>query len=392
MPQTQIILDDTTWEELLELTHGAAAVCFQCGVCTATCPWGLVREETLSVRSYMRAAQLGLHKNGNEDLWLCTTCAQCEAYCPRGVEIADVFRGLRYLAWKRNQPHHGLSTLLWSVYWNNNPWEQPPSQRANWAKDLAAPQFDPEKHEILYYVGCTASYDSRAQKVARALVKIFQAAGVSFGILGEDEPCCGEEVLSVGHKLYFREMAEKATKTLRERGVTQLVTTDPHSYDAFKNHYNDAIQPLHYTQYLAHLIDQGRLTPRSPIPNSQSLITFHDPCYLSRHNAEIEAPRKVLSAIPGVELVEMPNIADDTLCCGGGGGRMWLETEAGERFSDLRVEEALSTGARILATACPYCIACLEDSVKAKGIEDLAVMDVAEIVAKNIVESALHER
>ncbi len=378
MPQNRTIVDDNTWEELIELTHGAAAVCFQCGVCTASCPWGLVKEETLSVRSYMRSAQLGLQKNGNDNLWLCTTCAQCEAYCPRDVNIADVFRGLRYLTWKQNQPHEGLPTLLWSVYWNNNPWEQPPSQRTQWAKNLNLPIFDSQQHDILYYVGCTASYDTRAQKVAHAVVALLNAAGVSFGTLGEDEPCSGEEVLSVGHKHYFREMAEDATKAFQEAGVTQLVTTDPHSYDAFKNHYQGAIKPKHYTQYFAELLEEGKLK------FSQSLdrpITFHDPCYLSRHNGEIEAPRKLLNAIPGVDLVEMPNIAEDTLCCGGGGGRMWLETEAGERFSDLRVEEALTTGAQILATSCPYCIACLEDSVKARVIKDLVVMDVAEIAA-----------
>ena len=381
MPQNRTIIDDNTWEELIELTNGAAAVCFQCGVCTASCPWGLVKEETLSVRSYMRAAQLGLQKNSNGNLWLCTTCAQCEAYCPRGVDIADVFRGLRSLAWKNNQPHEGLPSLLWSVYWNNNPWEQPPSQRTNWAKNLDLPTFDPEEHEILYYVGCTASYDTRAQKVAHAVVKLLNAAGVSFGTLGEDEPCSGEEVLSVGHKHYFREMADNATNTFQDGGVTRIVTTDPHSYDAFQNHYGDAIQPLHYTQYIAQLLEQDRLKFQSPISNLQSRVTFHDPCYLSRHNDEIKAPRKVLNAIPGVELVEMPNNAQDTLCCGGGGGRMWLETDPRERFSDLRVEEALSTGAQILATSCPYCIACLEDSVKAQGIKDLLVMDVAEIAA-----------
>jgi Fe-S oxidoreductase len=377
-----IVIDDDAWEELLVLTNGAAAVCYQCGVCTAVCPWGLVRHDTLSVRDYIRQAQLGLH-NGNNNLWLCTTCAQCEAYCPRGVEIAEVFRGLRYLAWKDNHPHEGLPTLLWSVFWNNNPWEQPPSQRAAWAKNLTLPSFDPKEHEILYYVGCTASYDTRAQKVAQSLTNLLQAAGVSFGTLGDDEPCSGEEVLSVGHKAYFQELAGKATRLFQERGVTKLVTTSPHSYDVFKNHYPDSIQPLHYTQYLAGLIDEGRLEFNKPLERT---IAFHDPCYLSRHNNEVEAPRKVLSAIPGVELVEMENNGADTLCCGGGGGRMWLETEAGERFSDIRIEEALDSGAALVATACPYCIACLEDSLKTKGIENLAIMDVAEIAAIAISE------
>ena len=151
-----IIIDDQLWEQLLKVTNGAAALCYQCGACTANCPWGLVKEETLSVRTYMRQAQLGL-QNGDRNLWLCTTCAKCEAYCPRGVNIADVFRGLRLLAWEKNQVEEGLPTLLWSVYWNNNPWEQPPSQRAMWAKNLDLPKFDPAEHEILYYVGCTTS-------------------------------------------------------------------------------------------------------------------------------------------------------------------------------------------------------------------------------------------
>jgi Fe-S oxidoreductase len=322
----------------------------------------------------------------NELLWLCTTCAQCEAYCPRGVKVTEVILGLRYMAWKRNQPLPGLPSLLWSVYWNNNPWDQPPSQRTQWARHLAIPTFDPGQHEILYYVGCAASYETRAQVVAESVVKVLRAAGVAFGTLGDQEPCSGEEVLSVGHQPYFREIAERTRTLFKARGVTQLVTSDPHSYDAFKNHskIDDFAVPQHYTQFLALLLDQGRLTFKSTETPKPVKITFHDPCYLARHNAETEAPRKVLGAIPGVTLVEMENHSSDTLCCGGGGGRMWIDTAAGERFSDLRVMEALETGADILATACPYCISCLEDSVKAKGIKGLVVRDVAEIAGEYV--------
>jgi len=385
MAETQYILNDQIWEQLLALTDGTAAICFQCGACTATCPWGLVREEILSVRGYMRQAQLGLH-NGNENLWLCTTCGQCQVDCPRDVNIPEVFRGLRYLSWEQNQPHGGLSTLLWSVYWNNNPWEQPPSQRNNWAKNLELPDFDAQHHEILYYVGCTASYETRAQKVAQALVKILRFAEVAFGTLGELEPCSGEEVLSLGHKPYFQEIAQKAATTFKERGVTRLVTTDPHSYDAFKNHYPDSIQPVHYSQYLAELIEDDRLHLKFNINDTPVKIAFHDPCYLARHNAEIEAPRRVLAAIPGVEIVELMNTGVDTLCCGGGGGRMWIDTPPGERFSNIRISEAVETGIDILVTACPYCIACLEDSVKGQRIGNLAVMDLAEVVAMALLQ------
>jgi Fe-S oxidoreductase len=375
-----LVIDDALWERLIELTGGEAASCYQCGTCTATCPWGLVRQEYLSVRTLMRQAQIGLF-DGNTDLWLCTTCAQCEAQCPRGVKISEVFRGLRTLAWERRQVEQGLPSLLWSVFWNQNPWSQPPSHRADWSKGIEIPVFDREQHEILLYVGCTSSYDWRAQKITRALVQVLNAAGVGFGYLGSAEPCCGEPVLSLGHKPYFQEIAEDTARLFREKGVSRLVAISPHCYDVFKNHYPlvcKDFHPVHYTQYLAELIEQGRLKFSQAL---QARITFQDPCYLGRHNGEYEAPRRVLAAIPGVELVEMPKARADGLCCGGGGGRLWLETAPGERFSDLRVQEAARTGAEMLATACPFCIVCLEDSAKVMKLEQLRILDVAEIAA-----------
>ncbi len=382
-----IIVDDDRWEELMALTDGAASACFQCGVCTAICPWGLVKAETVSVRTLMHQAQLGL-ANVNDGLWLCTSCAQCEAYCPRGVSIVEVVRGLRYLAWQRRNTPRGLPSVLWSVYWNNNPWSQPPSQRMLWAKNLDLPTYDATRHEILLYVGCTASYDQRVQRVARSVIRLLNAAGVRFGVLGDDEPCCGEAALNVGHKPYFQEIAQQTARVFRERGVTRLVTISPHCYDVFKNHYpqlNESLTPMHYTQYLATLVEDNRLRLTRPV---ELKVTYHDPCYLSRHNGEVEAPRRVLQAIPGVKLVEMKYTGPDTLCCGGGGGRMWLETAAGERFSDIRVKEALATEASVLATACPFCIVCLEDSVKSQKIQALAVMDIAELTAQALAGQA----
>jgi Fe-S oxidoreductase len=218
--------------------------------------------------------------------------------------------------------------------------------------------------------------------VARALVQVLRAAGVAFGFLGNDEPCCGEAALSVGHKPYFREIAQQTAQVFADKGVTRLMTISPHCYDVFKNHYpavgQDGILPQHYTQYLAQLIENGRLTFSSNLPTK---VTFHDPCYLARHHGETAVPRHILQAIPGVELVEMEHSGVNALCCGGGGGRMWLETEPGQRFADIRIRESLATGAEVLATACPFCMACLEDSLKAQRIQELAVMDVAEIAA-----------
>lgn len=382
-PQLEpVVLDDRLWQELIELTDGAAAPCYQCGVCTATCPWGTVREQALSVRKMMRNAQLGLFE-GNDDVWLCTGCRQCEAYCPRGVPIADVFRALRQLAWEHRQVLGGLPSVLWSVYWNNNPWDQPPSQRSQWSKDRELPSFDPDLHEYLLYVGCTASYDRRAQKVARAVVELLDAAGVSYGVLGDDEPCCGESVLSMGYRPYFDEVAGKASAVFEDRGVQKMVVISPHCFDVFVNQYDGLgkqVEIYHYTQLLAQLIEQGQLQFEA----AEGLTaTFHDPCLLGRGNGEYQAPRTVLSSIPAMDLVEMQHTQVDSLCCGGGGGRMWMETEPGQRFADLRVQEAVEAGASVVVTACPACIACLEDSVKSGGLK-LAVMDVAELAAAKL--------
>ncbi len=375
-------LDDQTWDQLMDLTHGVVAVCYQCGVCTASCPWGEIRDVGYAVHAFLHHAQLGL--TGDErDLWLCTTCGQCEALCPRGVKVTDIFRALRFLAWQQNRPHAGFNQLLWSVYWNNNPWEQPPSYRTRWAQNEQPPTFDPEKHEILLYIGCTPSYDTRAQKITLSLVRILQASGVEFGTLGKAEPCSGEEVRSVGHLAYFQDISSNSVDILAKSGTNHLVTIDPHSYDAFLNHYNfpNPIKIQHYTQFLADLLQAGRLQFTGEAGVSQHKITYHDPCYLSRHNQEIDAPRRVLEQIPGVELVEMPDSGDQTLCCGGGGGRMWIDTEPGQRFSDLRARQVAASGANILATACPYCISCLDDSLKAQGFQHIPVLDIAEIAA-----------
>ncbi len=376
-------IDDDLWEELMEITQGAIGPCYQCGVCTATCPWGAIRDEFFSVRILIRNAQVG-SLEGLEEIWSCTTCAQCEDTCPRGVPIAEVMRGLRYTLWKRRNLLEGLPSTVWSIFWNNNPWSQPPSNRAQWAQKIDLPLFDANQHEILLYVGCTPSYDRRAQQISYALVNCLKKAGITFGILGEDEPCCGESVLSLGHKPYFLELVTQATNIFQERGVGKVVTISPHCYDVFLNHYpnsNNGFAPLHYTQLLDSLIQEGQLTISQSFDHR---VSFHDPCFLGRWNNEYEAPRRILGEIPGLTLVEMERHGQEALCCGGGGGRMWMETPIGERFSDERVLEAQATGADKIATACPYCITCLEDSIKAQGLENLEVLDIAEILAQVI--------
>lgn len=382
MVQTQepILLDDEAWERVVRVTNGAAAPCYQCGVCTAICPWGLVKKEPVSVRKLIREAQLGT-PGWDEAIWLCTTCKLCEDRCPRGVPVGEVMLALRNLAWKdRREPRHYRS-LLWGEYWDGNPWGRPPSQRTKWAAGLELPEFSAADHELLYYVGCTASYDRRMQRLARAIVSLLRGAGVSFGTLGDSEPCCGDAVRSVGHREYAQEIAAKTAQVFQDAGVATVITTSPHCFDMFAEQYprySGSFRPLHYTQYLWELIEGGRLRLEQP---TNMRVTYHDPCYLGRHHQIYEEPRQILASIPGIELVEMEHNRGEALCCGAGGGRMWTETVAGERFSDIRAKEAGETGAEAIVTACSFCISCLEDSVKTIGLEGMRVLDVSEVAA-----------
>jgi Fe-S oxidoreductase len=376
-----IVLNDDAWERVIAATHGQAAACFQCGVCSATCPWGLVRPEPVIIRHLMRQAQLGA-PGWTEALWLCTTCGQCSAQCPRGVDISSVILALRGIAWGERQAPAGLPTLMWNLYWDGNPYGRPPSQRATWSEDLGLHEFTAED-EVLLYFGCTANYDQRIQKVARAVVQVLRAAGVRFGVLGEREPCCGDAARTAGHTGYADEIASNGSKLLRELGVGTVVAISPHCLDQFVHHFDMPadFRALHYTQYMGQLIADGRLRIEGELA---AKVTFHDPCYLGRRGGDFESPRSVLGSVPGVELVEMPRSRDEALCCGGGGGRMWLETPASERFAEMRVAEARATGAEIIGTACPHCVSCLEDSAGSS----MRVADVAEIVAWALAKTA----
>ncbi|MFN2158736.1 MAG: (Fe-S)-binding protein [Anaerolineales bacterium] len=397
------LIDEALWEKINERASGSANLCFQCGECTAVCPWGIVKEGSLKVRSILRGAQLGV-EDWDKEIWLCTNCIQCQSYCPRGVQIGDIFQALRSLSWENREVEPGLPSMLWSIYWNDNPWSQPPSERFNWARGANIPEFDCQEHEFLLYIGCTSAFDNRLQKVAQALARVLTAFGVSFGCLGVNEPCCGESIKSVGHNPYFRETAESTARIFTSAGVRKLMTLSPHCYDVFKNHYRTVLQEesfevFHYTQVLAELLENGKVSIPAgfidrALENNYSwidpdgvTITFQDPCYLGRRNNEFQAPRTLILGIPGINLIEMENHMQDGLCCGGGGGRMWLETPSGERFSDIRIKQALETGASILATACPFCLVCLEDSLNALGKKNLFVLDIAEIVDMAIGQS-----
>ncbi len=377
----EVTFDDLGWKKLFLATRGLFAPCFSCGVCTATCPWGFVGGGKVSIRELVRRVQLGLSPDADESIWLCTTCGACVANCPRGVDIPEGLLALRAQAWREGHVPRHLHGVLWALQWDSNPYRRPPSHRSNWAKGLQLKEFTSDD-EVLYYVGCTACYDRRLQKVARSLTLLLTASGVSFGTLGERERCCGDIVRALGHEAYLRRYVDEHAKLLADAGAKTVITTSPHCYDMFKRHYPDlagAFAPLHYTQYLSRLLDEGRLRLRREV---RLRVTYHDPCYLGRRNGIYEEPRKLLRTVPGLELVEMRENREQALCCGGGGGRMWMETKPEERFSNVRVRQAAETKADLLVTACPHCITCLEDSLKVMGISGLRVADVAEVLAQ----------
>ena len=363
----------------------AARVCYQCGTCTTVCPWNRVR--TFLVRRMINQAKFGVVPFESEDLWLCTTCGQCVQRCPRGVEIVDVMRAMRRIlvpdgVVPASIPNlRGFMTSIASV---GNPWGQEPEDRANWAQDLGVKAFD-EGTEVLYFPGCYPSYDPRLKKVAQATASILNQAGVDFGILGSREMCCGESVRKAGNEALFKRLARENIKTFVENGVKKILVSSPHCYHTFKNEYPEFMvnfEVIHISQYLFQLMGEGRLTPTKEF---EKRVAYHDPCYLGRHNGIYDEPREVLKSIPGLELRELAESRENGLCCGMGGGRIWMETPKSERFSDIRLEQAIEAGAEVLATACPYCITQFEDSrLTMEDSEAIQIMDITEILQEVI--------
>jgi Fe-S oxidoreductase len=359
----------------------ADKLCFQCGRCDTACPWNRVRN--FPIRKIINQAKLGLVPFESEDLWLCATCGNCVPRCPRGVEIIDVMRSMRRLlvpdgVVPASIPN--LRTVMTSIASVGNPWGQEPNERSTWANDLGVKEFD-ENTEWLYFPCCYPSYDPRLRKVSQATAHLLNSAGVNFGILGPRESCCGESVRKAGNEALFKRLARENSKTFIEAGVKKILVSSPHCFHTLKNDYPEFrvnFEVVHVAQYLFELIREGRLKSGREYAKR---VTYHDPCYLGRHNGIYEEPREILKSVSGLELIEMAESRENSLCCGMGGGRIWMETAKGERFSDLRLQQAIDVGAEVLATSCPYCISQFEDSRLAlKEGEVLEIKDITEIL------------
>jgi Fe-S oxidoreductase len=368
-------------DEIKEAGGEAFRFCFQCGLCDAVCPWNRVRQ--FSIRKIIREATYGLTEIDGEDIWRCTTCGRCPQRCPRGVKQIEVGVSLRRVASQYEvfpASVRSARTARASLISEGNPLQGDRKNRADWSKGLPVKPYT-ETMDLLYFVGCYLSYDPRMKKVAIATVDILNKAGIEFGILGSKENCCGESIRKTGSEEVFKSLARENIKTFIDNGVRKIVVSSPHCYHTFKNEYPEFMvnfEVTHISQYLMELVNSGRLELKKEY---RKKVTYHDPCYLGRHNDIYDPPRDMLRQIPGLELVEMVDSRKDSLCCGGGGGRIWMDTPKKERFSDLRLEQANAAGAQVLATACPYCITNFEESRLNLEYDDvLEIKDITEII------------
>lgn len=369
--------------------------CINCRFCFPSCPLfditaGNTRQGASGVtRSLYYAVKWNMtDKEALNELrdivYSCMTCKNCEIACKNlatATKLVDAIeKGRQLLIEEMIGPMPEQKRALESLEKYANPYGMPPSERKDWMKGLNAPTFSKES-EVLFYVGCTAPHDADAGKMARALVKLLQKAKVNFGII-EDETCCGNPSVKMGELLLFEDIRDKNLNQFKSLGVKHIVTLSPHCFDTFVNRYPEGAMPgvkvQHHTQFLADLIDQKKLTFSQKIERK---VAYQDPCYLGRHNEVYDAPRKVLQNIPGIKLVEFPKSRTDSVCCGGGGGRMWTDFESEvERIANLRVKEALEIGVEMIVTACPWCYINMVDGVKSVNVEDkIKAKDLAEL-------------
>lgn len=277
-----------------------------------------------------------------------------------------------------------LKPIAGSLHSQGNPWSGERAKRIDWTKDIDVPAFS-EGTEYFLSVCCTSCYDMRSQKIAKSVAKALTAAGISFGIIGNEESCCGESIRKIGDEALFQKLAQSNIELYNSKGVKKIIVTSPHCLYTFKNEYPELggeYEVYHYTEILAQALADGKLKLQG---DAAGAVAMHDPCYLGRHSDVYDPPRQLIEAVPGAELKELSRNKKDSVCCGGGGGRVWMETKAGERFAELRIQDAVDSGANTLVTSCPYCITMLEDSCNVMGKADqLRVIDLSELVAEKL--------
>jgi len=366
--------------------------CYGCGKCVPVCPIDMVGD--YGPRKIHRKVQTGIQLLTDADLWLCTTCANCLRVCPKQVDMIAVMPAVREAALTEAKVPAELQEVFEKTFRHGNALGENQRRRAQWADTAGVPvrilAKDPRPVDVLFYVEDYWSFHPRGQDAARAFARVASALGVDWAILGPEEKTLADSQRLAGEKGLFDALVEDVATVLAKYEFARIVTPDPHAFNALVKEYpqrGHTFEALHYTQFLAPLVDQ--------IDWARELnlrVTFHDPCYLGRQNGEYDAPRTLLEAIPGVELVEMGRCRENAYCCGGGGGGMWLDgftrDHTTERLSERRVREAAQTGADVLAVCCPYEVSRFADAAKATGHENLRVCDVVELMDEAMREEA----
>jgi Fe-S oxidoreductase len=364
--------------------------CYGCGKCTAVCPIDIVGD--YSPRKIHRKTQLGVDLFNSDDLWLCTTCMNCLRVCPKEVDMIQIMPAVREQAVLEGNVPVELQKAFEDTAKYGNPLGQAQRKRAAWTKDAGVPvpiMADLGRPvDVLWYVGSYPSYHPRGIDAAGAAARIFNALGIDFGILGKEEKDDGDSQRLAGEKGLFEMLAEDNIAAFNKYEWQTMVVTGPHEFNAFKNEYPKLgfARPIqHYTQFLVQHLDHLKPLLRHEV---KAKVTFHDPCYLGRHNGEYDAPRQLLRAIPGVELVEMGRCRENGYCCGGGGGGMWLDSftqnHTSMRLSERRVLEAVEYEADILAVCCPFEVSRFEDGAKSTGNDQLLVRDILELIDQSM--------
>ncbi len=393
-------VEDLTWKQMLD-----GYTCTECGRCRVVCPTALtgkpldpkifignVRDAVYEATPGILEAASGRGNGGaaegaparkdliggwiSEDtIWACTMCGFCTTACPVFIipAVDKIAEMRRYLVLEKAEFPREVQNAFRGMETNGNPWNMAASTRADWAKGLPVAtlgevEAEGKETEVLFWVGCAGSYEDRAKRVSKALVEILDAAGVSFAILGNEETCTGDSARRLGNEYLFQMLAQQNIETLNSHKVKKIVTNCPHCMNCLKNEYGDfggQFQVVHGSQLVSELIQAGRVKLGTPIPET---ITFHDPCYLGRYNGVYDAPREILRAIPGLQLTELERSREKGLCCGAGGGRMWMEEKLGSRINQERMKEIAASGASSVGVSCPFCMVMIGNAKDEIGV------------------------